>query len=140
MYMDGSGVQTDYKRAFDLLHRACEKGMHQAHYELGKAYLDGRGTNRNPKRALKHFEDGGTGCSNCMCAAGTMYALGDGIARNREKALCWLKLGGYLGHMMSLATLEALFPDEPHRPRLQPELLPEAAPIIAQLRQRANAQ
>jgi TPR repeat protein len=138
MYMSGQGVETNHKRALELLQRACARGVIHAHYHLGQADLRGLGTARDAKCALEHFNAGWAGCPDCRCAFGTMYALGDGVPVDREKALTSLYVGGKTGHIMSLITLEALFPDEPKRPKLDPQHLRDAAPIIAELRERAN--
>ena len=50
------GLPQDYEKAFELYHRAGELGYASAYYNIGNAYYNGRGVERNEKKAEHYYE------------------------------------------------------------------------------------
>ncbi len=55
MYMQGQGVEQDYKNAGKWFRTASEKGIPQAQYKLGDLYLKGRGVPKDYEYAYIWF-------------------------------------------------------------------------------------
>jgi TPR repeat protein len=57
LYADGDlGLQKDMNKAFELWTRAAELGSCIAHYQIGGAYYQGDGVEKDTKKAIHHFE------------------------------------------------------------------------------------
>jgi len=56
-YQDGDwGLPQYYNKAMELWTNAAELGLITAHYNLGLVYYNGRGVDRNMKKAIKHYK------------------------------------------------------------------------------------
>ncbi len=94
-----SGVPRNLQRALQLFHYASTVfGNADAQYNLARMYLDGAGTDRNPRRAVpwlryaaqkNHIE--------AMAVLGNLLFVGDdGVPRRRAKGLMYLTLASEL--------------------------------------------
>ena len=56
-FSEGSlGLPQDYDKALELYHRAGELGIAKAYYNIGNAYYNGRGVERDEKKANHYYE------------------------------------------------------------------------------------
>ena len=53
---EAEGMPQDYDKALKLWHRAAEYGYTIAYYNIGNAYLFGRGVEKNEKKAIHYWE------------------------------------------------------------------------------------
>ena len=85
-YLNGEGIEQDYKQAVKLMEEICagdyEDSMIQ--YELGKCYFKGIGVDKNYPKAHHWFEKSET--LNGEYYLGIMYEEGKGVEKNLEKA------------------------------------------------------
>jgi len=95
--------------AFRYLVDAAKKQHVAAMFNLGVAYWEGRGVNRQPAKALNWWEvaaqrqDAGA-----QYNLGLAYYIGEGRAQNTEKALYWVKKAAENGHPQAKALLKSI--------------------------------
>ena len=83
---------------FALYTRACQQGWMAACENVGLAYLDGRGTERDAVRAAAEFDKACAGGQATACASvAYQYSNGEGVAHDNARALEYLKKGCNLG-------------------------------------------
>lgn len=78
--------------AYEHLTKAAENGSKMGHHGLGVMYMKGVGVDKNPKRALFHFEKAAQmKVPEAMYYLGAMYYDGEGVPRNLKKAIEFFK-------------------------------------------------
>ena len=89
--------------------RAAESGVYQAQYNLGKIFRDGRGVERDAKKAAQWFLAAAKqGYAKAQNHIGVRLARGEGIAKNEVEALKWLMLSEKSGHKLAGQNRKAL--------------------------------
>ncbi len=100
---------SDFQKAFPWLKNAADKGHVEARYNLGMAYLYGRGTVQNFRYALEQFQKAAqSGHLDAQYTLGTMYRDGLGVASNKEIAYTWLNVAAARGHDIAASDRDRL--------------------------------
>lgn len=90
LYVEGTVVPQDYKKAFELYSKAANQGNAEAQNNLGAMYALGQGVDQNYKKAFEWYskaaEQGEVKAQNNL---GAYYANGDGGVKNYQKAFEW---------------------------------------------------
>lgn len=78
-----------YKKAFELFSNAYNLGEEQAIINIGLCYLQGNGTEKNEKEAVKCFEQAAEKCSSGVAYfnLGVCYENGFGLEKDYKKAI-----------------------------------------------------
>ena len=111
MYEKGEwDVSADPEKAFEHFQRSSELGNHAAQNRLGKAYLEGIGTQRNPSKAFHWFQKAAeSGYPPAQTSIGAAFEKGSGIGKNEEKAVEWYKKAASQGYPPAQLALGILF-------------------------------
>jgi len=87
IYLQGHGVETDYRQAFCLFEEAANSGYLKAACKLGYLYEKGYGTTRNLKKAIDIYEEAALyGVTDACFALGQIYEYGNGVPQSLPKA------------------------------------------------------
>ncbi len=98
-------ARLDYRKAFSWLKAAADRGHPEAIYQLGMAYLYGRGTIQNYKYALQRFEQAARlNNTEAQYLLGIMHRDGMGVPVNKPLAYAWLNVAASNGN--EVAALE----------------------------------
>jgi TPR repeat protein len=82
----------DYQEAFQLYQKSASLGCGPGCSGLGLLYAQGKGTEKNPVKALKWFRRGmELGDAHAMQNLGVCYANGSGVDRSDEQAIYWFE-------------------------------------------------
>ena len=106
-YANGSfGLRQDWNKAFELWNRAAELGSSEAHYRVSASYYQGKGVQKDVKKAIHHEE--------LAAMAGhesARYNLGVGEynSGNFERAIKHWTISASAGHGESMASIQELF-------------------------------
>lgn len=93
-YSDGTGVETDSSREFELLLKSCDIGGSSPCLYAGKFFMSGDGVETNETRATELFVKAcETGEISACSAAGLNYGDGIGVPVNKVPALELYMLG-----------------------------------------------
>ena len=85
---------------------AAKQGDAVAQYKLGKAYSDGEGVDKDPRKAVDWFREAAEqGQVDAQAELGHAYMKGDGVRKNRRQAVEWLRKAAEQGHMVAQAAL-----------------------------------
>ena len=108
-YANGQyGLPQNRAKALELWHRAAELGNAAAYYNIGNAYIYGRGVERNGKKAQHYWELSAIGGD-----VQARHNLGNTEARigggNMDRALKHLVLAAGGGEKESLSTIQDMF-------------------------------
>ena len=102
------GLEKDVTRAVELLERATELEVEDAHFNLGVLYDKGAEVEKDTAKAIMHYE------AAAMCGhVGARHNLGriEYDARNHDLALQHWMIAAKLGHENSLNNVKVLFMD-----------------------------
>jgi tetratricopeptide (TPR) repeat protein len=98
-------ARLDYQKAFDWIKAAADRGHPDAIYQLGMAYLYGRGTIQNYKYAQQRFEQAARlNNHEAQYLLGIMHRDGMGVPVSRDLAYAWLNIAASNGN--EVAALE----------------------------------
>lgn len=98
-------ARLDYQKAFEWIKAAADRGHPEAIYQLGMAYLYGRGTVQNYKYAYQRFEQAARMNNHeAQYLIGIMHRDGMGVPANRDMAYAWLNIAASNGN--EVAALE----------------------------------
>ena len=101
IYLEGAGVDQDYKKAVEYFTLAATYGDAESLYELGMCHLLGQGVARDEVRAFEHFgvaarksesslnyllKHANEGNAEASYQAGQLFECGEGVKRDFEKA------------------------------------------------------
>ncbi len=116
-------------RLFLLLREAADLGNPEAAAYLGGLYLDGRGTERNPKEALRLLERAAKRSGYAQWRLGTMYEEGIGAKQDRAKAITYYRSAADQGQPGALYRLaeSQLDSDDPGKSAEALQWMTEAA-------------
>ena len=106
-YSNGShGLPPNQAKAFELLHRAAELGNADAYYHVGIAYYNGRGVERDEKKAIECWELAAVeGCIEARASLG----ISEGHAGNMDRALKHFMISIKDGDSDSLKKVKQLY-------------------------------
>lgn len=89
----------DYPAAFEWFQKAAKQGSLAAHYELGKAYLYGRGIPQHFKLAAEHLlQAAQAGHVEAQYQLAQLYRNGQGVTQDLVHAYMWLNVAASSGH------------------------------------------
>ncbi len=98
-------ARLDYQKAFNWIKAAADRGHPDAIYQLGMAYLYGRGTIQNYKYAHQRFEQAAKlNNHEAQYLLGIMHRDGMGVPVSRDLAYAWLNIAASNGN--EVAALE----------------------------------
>ena len=98
-------ARLDYQKAFNWIKAAADRGHPDAIYQLGMAYLYGRGTIQNYKYAQQRFEQAAKlNNHEAQYLLGIMHRDGMGVPVSRDLAYAWLNIAASNGN--EVAALE----------------------------------
>lgn len=99
IYQDGDGVQPNDRTAAYWFGLAAAQGHRAAEYELGAMYEAGEGgLPQNQQKANELYsKSANQGFDKAFTSLGLNYELGDGLPRNRPRAIAYLRRGGGIG-------------------------------------------
>lgn len=85
-YYLGNDIEKDYDKSFELFTKAYEldEYLDNINYWLGISYRFGEGVEKNPLKAIEHFEEDGS--KYAFDDLGQMYYYGEGVEKDMEKA------------------------------------------------------
>lgn len=91
--------QGDYAGAFEWFQKAAEQGSALARYELGKAYLYGRGTPQHyALAATQLLQAAQANCTEAQYLLAQLYQQGQGVTQDLVHAYMWLNVAASRGH------------------------------------------
>lgn len=103
MYLEGDGVDVDFKKAVIYFKEAVEKGDEEARYLLGLCIFDGNGIERNRIKGLRMIREAAN--SNVIPAAVFLAKAYSGqkevVQKDEEETFKWCKKAAELGDMES---------------------------------------
>ncbi len=90
MYMEGSGVPQDFRKALTLFQKAASKGLANAQSNLGVMYASGSGVNQDYKLSITWFKKAADqGFKIAMLNLADMYENGLGTYPDQVEATKW---------------------------------------------------
>ena len=97
-YMNGTGVNKDYGKAYEWCKKAAGSGFAGSYNKLGLIYLNAFGVERDYAQARTFFEKAANGGFNWgYFNLGRLYDNGWGVSRNEQRALeYYKKFGDYV--------------------------------------------
>ncbi|THD76789.1 hypothetical protein E7681_02820 [Thalassobius vesicularis] len=106
LYRTGSGVQRDFKSAFNWFLAAAENDYLEAKYELSRAYSRGDGVAENVEQALHWLTEAASG-GHAEAQFYLALALdnGQGTQQNRNEALNWFTRAAENGYPVAYRVL-----------------------------------
>ena len=113
MYFKGDGADQDLNKALGLWHKAADEEHPAAMGLLGRAYMEGKmGFEKNAASGLALLEKAANGGNTPSSVyLGNIYAKGQGVARDMERAMKWYEQAASAGdahsqYIVGLAYLE----------------------------------
>jgi hypothetical protein len=89
-YLNGVGVEVDYKKAFQLLSAAAERQVPRALVNLARMHAEGLGIPKSLSQALRLYEEAAErGEFLAQVELGRIYSRGIGVAVDSEVARNW---------------------------------------------------
>ncbi|MBI3902835.1 MAG: sel1 repeat family protein [Nitrosomonadales bacterium] len=108
MYMQGQGVEPDYKKAINWLNNAAAQGNAEAQAFLGFVNYYGLGVEQDYKAAALWTRKAAEhGVEEAQHNLGWMYQKGQGVAQDWVQAYKWLKIAASSGEEGAIAKLKA---------------------------------
>ena len=108
--------------SIEWLSREASDGNPKAQYELGKAYRDGRGIDKDQETAARWFLAAAEqDYAKAQRHLGTFFARGDGIAQDTVAAIMWLTLASHHGLVTAETTLQTILRAATPEERLEGE-------------------
>jgi TPR repeat protein len=102
-------ARLDYQQAFNWIKAAADRGHPDAIYQLGMAYLYGRGTIQNYKYAHQRFEQAAKLNNNeAQYLLGIMHRDGMGVPVSRDLAYAWLNIAASNGNEVAAIERERM--------------------------------
>lgn len=100
----------DYETAILEFRYLAAKGNSLAQYNLGVAYLEGKGVAQDDQEAVKWFRMSAEhGYSEAQYNLGQMYRMGKGVLQNDHEAVKWYRLAAQNGHALAQYNLGAKY-------------------------------
>ncbi|MBP2548183.1 TPR repeat protein [Neorhizobium galegae] len=104
------GRMGDTSTEFKMYSEAAATGNVLAAYNLGVAYRDGLGTDKNGEKALSWFEKAAAGGdSTAAFNIGAMYDEGDLVAEDNQLAIAWYDIAAKRGNADAMINLGLMY-------------------------------
>ena len=134
-YLNGTGVEQNLERAFELFSKSAEQGNLRGKYNVGLCYDKGDGVHKDRVKAAEYFQDAAVrGHVGAMLklANYTEHGLG-GLTADPAKALEWYRRAAAEGDEIAAKEVERLEKDGVSAPTAStsapaPETPPAPAP------------
>lgn len=97
LYEFGMTVSQDFDKAFRCYQESAERGEHWGMHYLSSAYMRGKGTEKNPKKAFQWELKAAENVSGAYLDLGVCYLFGLRVEANRGEAFKWLKRASACG-------------------------------------------
>ena len=98
-FLNGRGVEKDYKLAFKWLEKAAKNGDAEGQYLLGNMYYEGFGVQKDYNKAIELVKKSAAqGLAKAQSALGLMYARGQGTQQNYKEAFKWYEKAAKQGN------------------------------------------
>lgn len=105
-----ANVALNLAKSVEYLQKSAEQGYRNAHFLLGWLYQTQQNL-KNDTQALTHYEKASElGHAQAQYALYQMYETGNGVAKNPETALMWLRQSAKQGYGVAYQRLEQLIP------------------------------
>ena len=102
MYLNGIGVEKDFKKAFHWYRKSATQGVAEAQHSLGFIYAEGLGTAAVPTLALKWYRLAAEqGLSQAQFNLAYMHENSIGIRRDDEEVLKWYTAAAQQGNLVA---------------------------------------
>ena len=100
----------DYAQAMAIFQPLATTSNHAyAQYFLGRMYLEGRGTDKDPAAAAKWLRKAAEqGVKEAQYQMGKLYLQGEGVPKDRAQAYGWLSCAAHRGSPRAQEALAAL--------------------------------
>lgn len=97
MYFKGDGADQDLNKALGLWHKAADEEHPAAMGLLGRAYMEGKmGVEKDAASGLVLLEKAANGGNTPSSVyLGNIYAKGQGVERDMERAMKWYEQAGF---------------------------------------------
>lgn len=98
-YYNGAGFDQDYNKAFSEFEKAAKLGLGKAKGYLGDCYYYGQGVEKDLYEAARWYKDAAdnNGIGSAAHSLAFMYANGEGLPKNREKAVDYFLIAAEKG-------------------------------------------
>ncbi len=104
------GAAANSSEDIKSLVRAAKSGDFSAQYKLGKAFLAGDGTSKDPAKALKWLKKSADqGYPKAMALTGRLYLKGKGVRKNPSRGVRYVKKAARYGVVGAQADLSRAF-------------------------------
>ncbi len=91
--------KSEYEQAFDLTLKAAESGEIAAYNKVGKMLMDGRGTEKNPEKAMKWYKKAAAkGDVDAQYNIGNIHFSGSGDLQDYQAAERWFRTAANKGN------------------------------------------
>ena len=92
LYLNGTGVVRDDRKAVEWFRKAAEQGNAVAQTKLGDLYLNGTGVVRDDRKAVEWFRKAAEqGDAVAQTKIGDMYLNGTGVVKDKKNAVEWFR-------------------------------------------------
>ena len=109
-YRYGSGVEPDYKKAYNLYSKSAESGCPQAMTNLARFYHEGQVVPKDDSEALKWYRKSAeAGNSEGMACLGFAFFKGWGVPEDYKEALKWFRQSAENGNPAGMLMLGNLY-------------------------------
>lgn len=99
----------------DKLREAALSGNAAALFEMGARYADGKGVNRDPKLAMRWFEQSAaTGHAPSQYRLASLYREGKGVPKDASLAFQWFDRAAAQGHVLAMHNAAVLLAEGVH--------------------------
>jgi len=110
MYSFGLGKKKDFKKAFEIYHKAASLGNLEAMCDLGYMYLVGQGVEKNLELSFEYFKKSADlGYLHSMRDVALLYIEGIGIEKDYCLAIEWLEKASKLNYAHATTDLAWIY-------------------------------
>ena len=134
IYLRGSGVPQDYKKAENWLHKAALQGDAAAQSLLAGLYFEGKDLPLDYTKAAHWYRKAAMqGKADCQWLLAMMHSEGFGLPKNQTKAHAWMNLAAAQGDKQAVRDRDKL------ERQMTPEQITQAQALAAKLHKRIEA-
>ncbi|GET03217.1 kinase-like domain-containing protein [Rhizophagus clarus] len=108
-YWNGIGIEKDYNKAFELYKQSAEGGNSDGIVMLGRCHSKGIGTKIDKQKAFELYQNAANlGLKEAQYFLALMYEKGNGIKKDIDKAIYWFNESANQGHENAKNKLKTL--------------------------------
>ena len=108
MYSSGTGCVKNHAKAFEYQKMAADKGFEFAFFEVGSAYLNGKGVEKSMINAIKYFKMD-TNNIKSLYNIGSIYFKGLLGNEDYKNAFKYWKMAADKGHSVAMRNIASLY-------------------------------